>query len=436
MGNLMCKQKISDETSDTIEENKNKDVSDKSSSQLSDNIFVKRVETARSESKHVISQSENNTEKIYGKSSFQEAVDRKVADIDTKDVDEASYTDEDLQYDSGDTFIRVNHIKRDNIGAQKENILSARRHRDNASKDVEKIASDNSSGYLSHTDLASPDCLPLNEPIQTDRKTSSKRTIRRHQSLPAEASIKRYGISVHRKVVLPAPVNETQEDALGENNNHESTLARLNAYSTSDPRNRPKAAHGTRSRPSSFNVGPMTSSQVVVDKTRREKSNSFIRSDLKSGRRLYSFNDGPKIESQSFGNKIQREKSSSFVRRDLRSDRIVPTKMECINCEVPSLECDISDIQIHIKRSIAQHFDKKNPVYKASVLVNSAGLPNGIKLDKPKPKLSQSHFGDYKVQLKLSSDPNICEITLPTRVFCQMKTCVDEEYEPDEVSYV
>ena len=378
MGSLLCKQKIGDDTIDITQEITDTDIHDECQLLKTEN---------------------NKRTKISRTSSIKVVMGRKIAETgETEAVnnnrDEAPLLEavEDIsnqQREIDDNLDETSTVDKHSDHSFKEKLQT----------DVEKTTSDNSSGYQSHTELTSLELLLPNEILATDETgetTIARRIVRRHQSLPADISTRRHGSAIRDRFLSPGTSNKMDGEHVEEKNN-EPQIIKIDEYqySTSNPKNRPKAAHGIRSRLNSFNFGLKRNSQTVADTHRPKKSKSFLTKDVGS-------NEDPKFSSNA--------------------------------------ECDFSDIKIYIKRLEAEtkriNYSDTRFKYKASIAINDAMPSNENSSGKLKAlQRGRVVFKDCKVRLNISDRSNICEISLP-RCILDMKRAECEESETDEVSCV
>ena len=380
MGTLLCKQKINDETIDIIQEVTD---TDHDGSQLLTAEKKNRLD------------SENGT-KISRTSSIKVVMGRKIAALDDKDVvnnrNDAPLLDADE--DINDQQSNIDDNLEETLTEDKDHSVKGQ-----IQTDVEKTTSENSSGYQSHAELTSLESLLPNEvsiPDEITETTSTRKRIRRHQSLPSNIPARQNGFATRGGINLPGTLNK-RKDVSAEEKNNQFQIINVDEYehSTSNPNNRPKAARGIRSSLNSFNLGLRRRGQKISDTLRQKKPKEFLAKDTESDQ--------------------DTTKSSSA-------------------------ECDFSDIKIYIKRleSETKRISYSDTIfkYKASIAVNETMPSNENSSGKHKAvQRGRIVFKDCKVKLNFSERSNICEVSLP-RCILDMKQAECEESDADETSCV
>ena len=324
-------------------------------------------------------------------------------DADTSCEMEISSNDVDTEGDSG---VEIHTSQMDLVdikNIENHNNRSEVRHEGtNILKNVNKT-------YHTLTDVLSSSYAFINEE-NIDKRKQGRQTVRRHQSLPPKVSANMYSRTIQRRPVLPGVVRERDE----QNNDKEEIHATYidqkqeeyktlleSEFSTTDPRNRPRAARGLRTRSKSFYVRPKQEGYII---TKDEKLDNALKTS-RCGT-SHNISDGTQF----------------------------------YNCST-WLRDEMPDIHIHIKRNGVPwcDVDESNQPsygYNVSISIDSSSRSNGLNLIQLRNTLtnqSKNTVIDCKARVNVSAFSDICEITLPTDVLGAIKSPVSMKMVKEEV---
>ena len=392
MGALLCKRQICDET-DVNTKGPKEEVADKFVNENALKSDTSSVDINAKKSSRENSKTGGNTEikRTHSKSFSRGKKKGKICVIQDTELDYGAKTsisgnDNEADIDSGvETNVSPRHLNDCDEAIRMERFedWDMRNH---TIQVAEKLSSDNSSGYQSHSELTSSDGVDTNDEKQTYKKTCTRHIVRRHQSLPADKLTSRPRVAMQSRIILPRMISEKRETNLDENHEEKSAyehfVFRENVYSTSDPRNRPRAARGTRSRPNSFHVGP--------------KRNCLLSSDQSMIDNLF----------------LARRENTEHA----TSTRAV-SRLSTQSNENKNLQRDISDIRIHISRTdpvcLVDSEDQTTPAYKASVVIDGIKYSGEIKSEWREDKHTKRNRAiGCNVRVNFSSS-DMCQISLP-----------------------
>ena len=399
MGNSLCKKQISDETkkSKDLIRSRSADVipiqqtqPDKNSN---DNIeYFKQVNTNTNRIKDSkLEKSTKNTKSFLTDS----ALKRKTTSIGNTyyaDVDcetEMSSNDIDTEGDI-DSGIEI-HTSRSHLGDKQtaRSLIESSYHGNEVHIGTDYLTKDCNNANQTHSESLCPNSTNINEE-NSDKKIRVRHAVRRHQSLPPAPSIITYSHKLQKRIVLPGVVSERDEkynyserfeDSFTEQKIEENHSLKGKEYSTADPKNRPGAARGTRTRPKSFNVRPKVDDRIA-----------------KTGS-----NDRP----------VQVKRSNT--------DCNMSTGATPFYNFTHRLQEETSDIQIQIKRTGVRlptdAVDQSRHDYEASIAIAGAGSSERMTLKQHRNiQMNKNRLLGCKARIKVSTFSNICEITLPKNI--------------------
>ena len=324
-------------------------------------------------------------------------------DADTSCEMEISSNDVDTEGDSGVEIhtSRMDLVDIKNIENHNNRRSEFRHEGTNILKNVNKT-------YHTLTDVLSSSYSFVTEE-NIDKRKQGRQTVRRHQSLPPKVSVNMYSRTIQKRPVLPGVVrgrgeqdNDTEEIyATYTDQKQEEYQALLESeFSTTDPRNRPRAARGLRTRSKSFYVRP--------------KQDGYITKDEKLDNAL---------KTSRCGTSHNKSDGTQFY-----------------NCST-WLHDEMPDIHIHIKRNGVPWCDvgesnQPSYGYNVSISIDSSSRSNGLNLIQRRNILtnqSKNTVIDCKARVNVSAFSDICEITLPTDVLGAIKRPVSMKMVKEEV---